>query len=415
MDSLMTFMVGQITKLEQQLAKAHEQISYFKQLEQPTVDEQREIRMAKRIEEQCWVISQLKKQIQEKKVDQLRERPDVACLQSQIAKNENILDKYEKQIENLEKQLAESKKSAYIYSDENLDRLDSIIETQNTKIEQLQDQVKDYRCVITELEGYLEEAHMENENLEDRVKEYDSQADFENNQIVNLESQIDNQRTIIDKLEDTIEKKENSISSLESKLEKQDTEIKQKTYHILELQAHIQDGTTLEKLLSETFVAQYKNGSRLAFIYGQLEITGHFRDVEKIDLANSKDWRMSFRISANSAKENLLMPYNNQLDDINFSKAVKLIKDAATTMSLYVGDYSPEWIEVILNNSLMSDHPLIRDCYLDVVTRHYVDRFRGVENLYTWHQIGKFKFAIPRECEWDTKDIVKMFKHHIKN
>lgn len=383
----MTFMVDQISQLEQQLAEARQEIEV---LTRPT---EREIHMAKRIEEQQWEINQLKNQ------------KNIACLQ--IDKNENTLDKYEKQIENLEKQLAESKKSAYIYSDQNLDRLDSIIEKQITQIEEFQDHVNDYQLVIRELECYIDEADMKIEHLEDQVKEYDSQADFE-------DAQIREQKTIIDKLEDTIEKQENSIRNLESKLEKHDTEIKQKTYHILELQAHIQEGTTLEKLLSETFVAQYKNGLRLAFIYGQLEINGHFRDVEKIDLANSKDWRMSFRISANSEKENLLMPYNNQLDDINFSKAVKLIKDAAATIDLYVGDYSPKWIEVILNN-LMHDHSLIRDCYLDVVTRHYVNRFRGVENLYTWHQIGKFKFAIPRDCEWDTKDIVKMFKHHIKN
>lgn len=393
----MTFMVDQISQLEQQLAEARQEIE---ELTRPTVDFQREVRMAQRIEEQQWEINQLKNQ---KNID---------CLQ--IEKNENTLDKYEKQIENLEKQLAESKKSAYIYSDQNLDRLDSIIENQITQIEELQDQVKDYQHVIRKLEGYLDEADMtideadiKIEHLQNQVKEYDSQADFE-------DAQIREQKTIIDKLEDTIEKQENSISNLESKIEKQDTEIKQKTYHILELQAHIQEGTTLEKLLSETFVAQYKNGLRLAFIYGQLEINGHFRDVEKIDLTNSKDWRMSFRISANSAKENLLMPYNNQLDDIKFSNAVKLIKDAMTAMNLYVGDYSPEWIEVLLNNSLL-DHPMNSECYLDVVTRHYVNRFRGLENLYTWHQIGKFKFAIPRDCEWDTKDIVKMFKHHIKN
>lgn len=379
MDSLFTFMVNQIAKLEKELAESK-------------ADFQENVAMAKYIEELKHQLAQAKAEAQEK-----------------TRQNVVLNDIIEEQIQ----KITELSKKDYIHSDENLDRLDDIIESQNAEIDDLYEHIDDQESLIKDLTfkaGQLETLDQDND-------------------IQELENENRIQLIIIDKLENTLEKYENQIVQLENQIHKHqntitslETSNKEKEYQLLQCQARLQEcqatksSNPLAKSLSETFIAQERNGFKLLFIYGRLQITGRFRSP--ITLRDATNWRMCLNIYSSSQFYQLLEPYNIQLDDIEFSEAVEVIDKAASAVNRYVGDYSPELVDSVLEMFNPMDHltasTTSMSCmYVDVVTREYIRRTPKILFNFSWHTVGSYRFAIPRKCEWSPEDVLKMFKHHI--
>lgn len=398
MDSLFTFMVNKITQLEKELAESRAE----------TIT--RACPSANFKEEN--VMAQLKN------LEQINKNQNLEIHNlNQSIKNQNMLScEQNSEIIDLKKRIKCLPPQDYIHSDQNLDRLDDIIEKQETEIVQLNNQVQASNQIIKEQDETIEE-------LDSHVEDLESEIEFLEARVEQIQRESLEGDLIIDKLEDTLEKYENQIVQLEKKIDMSnmlvnelETSNKEKEYQLLVLQARNQEQqqNPLEKIMQETFSSQLRRGLKLLFIYGSLQITGRFRNDP---ICDAKEWRMSLNITTESRFSELLEPYNYQLDDVDFPQAVKLIMQVASDINLYVGDYSPAVVEHTLNlMNTMQD--MMDDVYMNVVTRDFIKRTPKNVKKFNWYSLTgtekTYCLAIPRECGWNPSNVLKMFKHHIK-
>jgi hypothetical protein len=328
-------------------------------------------------------------------------------------------------ITQLEKQLvcAQAKIQELSKANKNRDSYEYYLDDFETQVEKQKDLLKECQVQLVDCQVQLFDQDEDIEELEIQI---------ENQKILigDLETQVDDSQDQISKQEKEIEKLEGQLHVIRTRAKEQENQIENlkmhigdlenqldNDYHQVDFQARVQECQTspIEKILFDTFAAQYKNGLKLLFIYKQLQITGRFRyDSWPVAINNSNNWQLCLKITTKPQFDKLVESYNAKLDDIGFSEAVDVIKNAGIETDRYVGDYSTELVENVLDQMHgMENYPASHASYMNVVTRKFIKHEPKNEKNFTWHKVCSYSFAIPRECDWGTGDVLKMFKYHI--